>query len=90
MENTAVKQDSSGLVTGVNGLIADAKKNEYWAFYINGKISQIGPSQYQTKNSDIITWKSAKTKTETNKKPNQPKQSKINLAQSQIQSMFQL
>jgi hypothetical protein len=53
----SVEQDSSGLVTGINGRNADNKKREFWGFYINGKMSEVGPAEYQTKNEDTMEWK---------------------------------
>jgi hypothetical protein len=53
----SVEQDSSGLVTGINGRNAENKKKEYWGFYINGKMSEVGPAEYQTKNEDKLEWK---------------------------------
>jgi hypothetical protein len=53
----SVEQDSSGLVTGINGRNADSKKKEFWGFYINGKMSEVGPAEYQTKNEDTMEWK---------------------------------
>jgi hypothetical protein len=52
-----VKQDSSGLITSINGREAQARNREFWAFYINGKLSEVGPHQYITKDTDIIEWK---------------------------------
>jgi hypothetical protein len=42
-------------VTGINGVLADSK--HYWAFYINGKMAQVGAGSYITKTNDTITWK---------------------------------
>lgn len=53
----SVSQDSSGLVNGVGGRIADTATHEYWAFYVNGKASSVGPADYKTINSDLIEWK---------------------------------
>lgn len=52
-----VEQDSSGLVISINGRVANAVKHEYWAFYINEKMAQVGPAEFKTKNSDKLTWK---------------------------------
>lgn len=38
-----------GVQGGVNG--------KYWAFYINGQMSQVGASGYTTKNGDKLEWK---------------------------------
>jgi hypothetical protein len=42
-------------VTGINGVLANSK--HYWAFYVNGKMAQVGADTYVTKKSDTITWK---------------------------------
>lgn len=56
-QSAAIEQDTSGLVTIINKRKADASKREYWSFYINGKMSSVGPADYITKNSDILEWK---------------------------------
>lgn len=53
----AVVQAASGLIISINGRKADNKEREYWAFYINGKMSQVGPKDYITKDGDKIEWK---------------------------------
>ena len=42
-------------VTGINGV--DANTKDYWAFYVDGKLAQVGPSAYVTKTGDTVTWK---------------------------------
>lgn len=56
-EQASVELATSGLVTAINGRKADNNNKEYWAFYVNGKMSQVGPADYQTKNEDVIEWK---------------------------------
>jgi uncharacterized membrane protein len=56
-KKTSVEQDESGLVVVINNRKADEKKREFWAFYVNGKLSQVGPAEYVTKNKDAIEWK---------------------------------
>ena len=56
-EQATVVQSSTGLVITINGKKADEKKREYWAFYINGKLSEVGPESYVTKDTDKIEWK---------------------------------
>ena len=60
-EKALVFQDSSGLVIEINGRKTDTKK-EFWAFYVNGKFAQVGPADYQTKNTDLIEWRVEKIK----------------------------
>lgn len=43
------------LVTSIDGVSADSK--HFWAFYVNGKESQVGASTYKAKSTDKITWK---------------------------------
>lgn len=56
-EKATVETDASGLVVAINGRKADAAKREYWAFYINGTLAQVGPAQYSTTDQDTIEWK---------------------------------
>jgi hypothetical protein len=56
-DKVKVEQNASGLVTSINGRKAEDKKHEYWAFYINGKLAEVGPAQYKTKSTDKIEWK---------------------------------
>ncbi len=52
-----IEQDASGLVVSINGVKAEASQREFWAFYVNDKSAQVGPLEYQTKNSDHIEWR---------------------------------
>lgn len=55
----AIKTKGEGknaFVVQINGKKADEKK-EFWAFYINGKMAEIGAGSYQLKNNDQIEWK---------------------------------
>jgi hypothetical protein len=52
-----VEQDSSGLVTTINGRKADSGAHEYWSFYVNGKLAEVGPANYILKSSDQVEWK---------------------------------
>jgi hypothetical protein len=42
-------------VTSINGVAGNGPK--YWTMYVNGKESNVGASDYITKDSDTITWK---------------------------------
>lgn len=53
----SVSQNNSGMVSAISGKKADAGKREYWAFYVNGKMANVGPADYKTRNSDLIEWK---------------------------------
>ena len=55
--NATVKFDSSGMVVSINGREADTTRHEYWAFYINGDLANIGPASYMTSDGDILKWK---------------------------------
>ena len=52
-----VSQDNSGMINVIAGKKADTTKREYWAFYVNGKMANVGPADYKTKNTDLIEWK---------------------------------
>ena len=56
-EKTTVEQSSSGLVISINNRKADEGKKEFWAFYVNGKMAEVGPADYITKKGDLIEWK---------------------------------
>ena len=56
-EKTIIEQSSSGLIVSINNRKADDKKKEYWSFYVNGKMAEVGPADYQTKKGDLIEWK---------------------------------
>ncbi len=56
-EFAKVEQGPSGLVTSINSRLAEDKNKEFWAFYVNGKMSEVGPADYQTKDEDKIEWK---------------------------------
>lgn len=53
----SVEQNGTGLVIAINNRKADDSKKEYWAFYVNGKMAEVGPADYKTKNGDRIEWK---------------------------------
>jgi hypothetical protein len=42
-------------VIGIDGVLANSK--HYWAFYVNGKLSQVGAGSYTAKSTDMLTWK---------------------------------
>lgn len=56
-EKGTIEQDKSGLVISINGRAADSAKREYWAFYVNGKLADKGPAEYQTADTDTVEWK---------------------------------
>lgn len=56
-EKFQVEKEASGLVISINRRKANSLEHEYWAFYVNGKLASVGPSDYQTKDGDIIEWK---------------------------------
>ena len=55
--HATIKQNNSGLVTSINGRKTDSSTHEYWAFYVNGKLANVGPADYVTKKGDTILWK---------------------------------
>jgi hypothetical protein len=42
-------------VSTINGVTPDS--SHFWSFYVNGVQSNVGASQYITKNTDTIEWK---------------------------------
>ena len=59
-QNAKVEFSGTGemsFVNSVNGVTADATKNQYWAFSVNGEDANVGAGSYITKDTDTITWK---------------------------------
>ncbi len=56
-EQSGVKLDASGMVSTIANRTADANNREYWAFYVNGKMSSVGAAAYITNTTDKIEWK---------------------------------
>lgn len=55
--NVVTKQSSFGeYVDEING-IKGGTDNKYWIFYVNGKMAEVGASDYVTKSLDTIEWK---------------------------------
>lgn len=52
-----VHESQPGFVDEINGRKADKNKHEYWAFYVNGKASNVGAADYMTHDNDAIEWK---------------------------------
>jgi len=50
-------EGTNAYVTEINSLEALNSKKEYWAFYINGKMAEVGAGSYKLKNNDKIEWK---------------------------------
>lgn len=44
-------------VTAINGV--SPSDSQYWAFYVNGKLAEVGAGSYTTKTGDKIEWKLA-------------------------------
>lgn len=47
----------SAFVTEINNREALEKNKEYWALYVNGKLSDVGAGSYILKDQDKIEWK---------------------------------
>ena len=59
-EKASVKIKGEGVnayLTEINGLEALNSKKEYWAFYVNGKMAEVGAGSYKLKEGDKIEWK---------------------------------
>jgi hypothetical protein len=56
-EKTEVGQDKVGMIISIDKIKADSDKREFWAFYVNGKMAEVGAADYKTKDGDIIDWK---------------------------------
>jgi len=42
------------MVNSIDGVKAPA--TDFWAFYVNGQLANVGAGDYQTKSTDLITW----------------------------------
>lgn len=61
-EKANIKTKGEGInayVTEINGQEALNSKKEYWAFFVNGKMAEVGAGSYQLKEGDKIEWKLA-------------------------------
>lgn len=47
----------AAFVVGINDRIADSKKKEYWALYVNGIPASVGAGSYRINEGDKIEWK---------------------------------
>jgi hypothetical protein len=56
-EKTEVELDNVGMVVSIDGTKVNSEKREFWAFYVNDQMAQVGAADYQTKEGDIIDWK---------------------------------
>ncbi len=50
-----VDTSAQGFVNAIDSI--KPGDHQYWAFYINGKLSDVGAKDYQTKTTDAIEWK---------------------------------
>ncbi len=56
--NTKIKGEGvNAYVTEINSQEALNSKKEYWAFYVNGKMAEVGAGSYKLKDGDKIEWK---------------------------------
>jgi predicted Holliday junction resolvase-like endonuclease len=61
-EKAVIKTKGEGVnayITAINGKVAEDLKKEFWAFYINGKMAEVGAGSYQLKAGDKIEWRLA-------------------------------
>lgn len=56
-EKTAVELNDKGMVVSINGRKAETEKREFWGFYVNGKMAEVGAADFKTKDTDVINWK---------------------------------
>lgn len=50
-------ENTNAYVVSINGREADADKKEFWSFYVNGKMAEVGAGSYELKRGDKIEWK---------------------------------
>lgn len=56
-QTAPVEQDNTGMVVSINNRKAETEKKEFWSFFVNGKMADVGPADYITKNGDHIEWR---------------------------------
>jgi len=56
-EKTAVELNDKGMVVSINGRKVETEKREFWGFYVNGKMAEVGAADFKTKDTDVINWK---------------------------------
>lgn len=47
---------ANAYVTSLEGYTANTSKKEYWALFVNGKMSDVGAGSYVTKTGDQLRW----------------------------------
>ena len=50
-------EDVNAYVVEINGRSAEDSKKEFWAFYVNGKIAEVGAGSYILKEGDRVEWR---------------------------------
>lgn len=50
-------EGANAFVVSINGIMALESKNEFWSFYVNGKMAEVGAGSYKLKKDDKIKWK---------------------------------
>lgn len=50
-------EEEKGFIISINGVSQNADANEYWIYYINGEMGQVGAREYIVEDGDEITWK---------------------------------
>ena len=59
-EKAIVKIKGEGMnayVTEINGMEALNSKKDFWAFYVNSKMAEVGAGSYKLKDGDKIEWR---------------------------------
>lgn len=49
--------DFGFFVDEIDGVASSTSTNEYWTFYVNDEMAQVGVSQFEVQNGDVIEWK---------------------------------
>jgi hypothetical protein len=47
----------NAFIIEINGKKAEQSVREYWAFYVNNKLAEVGAGSYQLKPNDSVLWK---------------------------------
>lgn len=47
----------NGMMTELEGISQDSEKNQYWMYYVNDKMAEVGIGDYEAKENDKVEFK---------------------------------
>jgi hypothetical protein len=52
-----IKDSSMGaFIDGIYGVKSDINANKFWTLWVNGKVANVGASQYKLADGDVVEW----------------------------------